>query len=120
MKKLFQEIFEIDQVQGIIFLSFTGETIYTEFIPGIPEKLQKNNWSLIASVLKEIKEAEIIYDSSKLYIFRAESGYLIIVMDKSTPFALVRLNCSIIQPALNSEKWKPKKLGRFFRRKNGE
>ena len=120
MQELFQDILDIDRVRGVIFISFNGDTIYDEFTSGSSGVLEEHDWAPIAGILTGIEEAEIIYDDCMLYILKAETGYLIIVMGRSAPIALVRLNCSIIQPALHSKKEKPKGLGRFFRRKNGD
>lgn len=120
MQELFKDILDIDQVRGVIFISFAGDTIYNEFRSGSSGALGQKNWSSFATALSETLEAEIIYDRCMLYILKAETGFLIVVMDKSAPIAMVRLNCAIIQPALTGKKGTSRGLGRFFRRKNGD
>lgn len=120
MQKLFQDILDIDQVQGVIFISSAGDTLYNDFSGDVPVELKEKNWASVANILSGIREAEFIYDQSRLYILTVETGYLITVMSNFASIALVRLACSIIQPALGRKKERPKGLSRFFRRKTGE
>jgi len=116
MKDLFADILEIDDVQGVMFLSFDGKLLFKEFGSHPAEEIENKNWDSFISVLNGVREVEMIFENNRLYIKRAGSGYIVIVMGSFAPVAMVRLNCNIILPALDQIKKKPKGFGRFFRK----
>jgi len=73
-------------------------------------------WQSFIDLIDGVREADLIYKKSRIYIREAPVGYLIIVMEIYAPVALVRLNCDILLPTLK-EKTETKGLGRFFKRK---
>ncbi len=117
MKKLFKEILEINNVEGVIFLSFEGETIYREFSREFPKeadlKNRKVRWAMLIEALDGAREADAVFEERRVYIRKAESGYLVVVMDVYAPIAMVRLNCDIILPELKKRKASKGLLGLF-------
>lgn len=60
----------------------------------------ENGWDRFAQSLKDIREADFLYGNNRIYIKKAETGYLLIVMGLLAPFAMVRMSCDMISPAL--------------------
>jgi len=116
MKALFKDILDTENVHGVMLLSFEGKAVYQEFNPSVSPNIDPHEWSALTSLLKDIDEAEIVFDHCLLYVIRSTGGFVLVVMGRQAPIAMVRLNCSIILPSLGPTKFKPKGLARFFRR----
>ena len=117
MDKLFKDILDIEGVTAVILFDFNGDPVYKNFKTSPSKEFEGKNWAALMGVLGQIQETEVVFDDCMMYTVRSELGFLFIVMDKSAPVALVRLNCSVILPSLNQQDSKPKHLGRFFKRK---
>ena len=117
MKDLFKDILDIEDVHGIIFLSFDGEPVFSEFVAHQPEEYADGNWPAFVRAFNKVHEAELVFENIRFYIRRAGSGYILIVMERFALTAMVRLNCDILLPSLDPIKKKPKGLGRFFKKK---
>ncbi len=101
MKKLFNDILNMEDVDGIMLFSFKGELIYKLFLSPLPEEPEnKGWWGLFIRSLNGVREADLIFEKSKFYIRKTEIGYLIILMGIFVPTAMVRLNCDMMLPAL--------------------
>ena len=117
MKERFKDILDIEDVQGVLFLNFDGKVIFSEFLSQLPEKLQAINWLLFIHTLNGVQEAELVFENSRCYIRRTETGYIFVVMGEVALIEMIRLNCDILLPAFEHQKKKPKGLGRFFKRR---
>ena len=105
MKKIFNDILSIEDVSGIILFSFKGELIFKEFkSPLSREPETRDWWGLFIRSLNGVREADLIFEKSKLYIRKTEIGYLIILMGIFVPTAMVRLNCDMLLPTLKQIK----------------
>ena len=118
MKVLFKDIVGVKDVQGVAFISFDGESVFQEFKSPLLEKIPPRNWALLIESLQDAFEVEVAFENSMLYIIKAESGFLLVFMGKTTPIAMVRLNCSIILPELGRKGSQRKGIGRLFRKKH--
>ena len=117
MKKLFNDILDMEDVNGIMLFSFKGELIYKLFLSPLPEEPEnKDWWGLFISSLNGVKEADLVFEKCKFYIRKTEMGYLIILMGIFVPTAMVRLNCDMLLPALNQIKMPRKEKGIFKRK----
>jgi hypothetical protein len=117
MKKLFDDILNMEDVDGIMLFSFKGDLIYKLFLSPLPEEPEnKDWWGLFITSLNGVREADLIFEKRKFYIRKAEMGYLIILMGIFVPTAMVRLNCDMLLPALNQIKT-PRKGKRLFKKK---
>ncbi|MFC1815253.1 hypothetical protein ACFL0M_04770 [Thermodesulfobacteriota bacterium] len=116
MKAQFHDILDVEDVQGVMFLSFEGDLVLKQFNANMPAGLADRDLTSLVSTLDKIKEAELIYDNCMIYIIRARSGYILVVMGRFAPIAMVRLNCGIILPSLDKTGKKPKGLARLFRK----
>jgi len=101
MKKLFNDILNMEDIDGIMLFSFKGELIYKVFLTPLPEEPEnKGWWGLFIRSLNGVREADLIFEKSKFYVRKTEIGYLIILMGIFVPTAMVRLNCDMLLPAL--------------------
>lgn len=87
----------------------------SHFVSEIPQLENKDFWEVFINAIKEIREADVVFEHQRIYIRRSEIGYLIILMDIYAPIAMVRLNCDIILPQLKNKKGS-KGFMRFFKR----
>lgn len=117
MDTLFQDILETKGVTGVMLLDFDGAPVYQKFNSSQPRQLKEKNWPEFIAGLSSVQEAEVVFEQVLVYITRVIPGFLFILMDRSAPVALVRLNCNILLPSLNQPEEKPKGLGRFFKKK---
>ena len=117
MKDLFKDIIDIEDVRGIIFLSFDGKPVFREFVSHRPQEFNDKNWPAFVQAFNGIHEAELVVENIRFYVRRTGSGYILIVMGRFALTAMVRLNCDILLPSLEQIKKKPKGLGRFFKKK---
>ena len=119
MKKLFKDILSMEDVKGIMLLSFEGELIFKDFLSLAPfvEDPANIDWKdLFIDSLDGVREADMVYEKCRLYARKTSSGYLLILMGIYAPVAMVRLNCDILLPLL--KKVTPSRgLGRIFKRK---
>jgi hypothetical protein len=115
MKERFKDILDLEDVQGVLFLSFDGKVVFSEFLSRLSEKFKAINWLLFIHTLKGIQEAEFIFENSRCYIRRAKTGYILVIMGKIALIEMVRLYCDILLPTFEQQKKKPKGLGRFFK-----
>ncbi len=117
MKKLFKDILNMEDINGIMLFSFKGELIFKLFLSPLAEEPEnKDWWGLFIRSLNGIREADLIFEKSKFYIRKTEIGYVIILMGIFVPTAMVRLNCDMVLPAL--KRMKISKRGKsIFKRK---
>jgi len=115
MKKRFKDILDLEDVKGVFFLNFDGKAIFSEFLSQGPENFKDINWLLFTHTIKGVQEAELVFENSRCYIRRTKTGYIFVVMGKTAPIEMVRLNCDILLPAFEPQKKKPKGFRRFFK-----
>ena len=117
MKELFRQILGMKDVKGIMLLSFEGEIIFEEFsspLSGKPES--KGWWRLFIHSLNRTIEADLVFEKSRIYVRRTETGYLLILMGVLASSAMIRLNCDTLLSSLE-QKNNAKGLRRFFKKK---
>ena len=115
MKERFKDILDLEDVQGVLFFSFDGKVIFSEFLSGRHEKFKAINWLLFINTLKGIQEAEFIFENSRCYMRKAKTGYLLVIMGETALIEMVRLHCDILLPTFEKQEKKPKGLRRFFK-----
>ena len=117
MKELFRDILSIDDVKGVMLFSFKGELIFKEFLYPLSEEPETREWwPLFIDSLQGVREADIVYENSRLYIRKTDLGYLLILMGLFAPVAMMRLNCDILLPSLEKV-GVTKGLVHFFKKK---
>jgi hypothetical protein len=105
----------MEDVVGVLFLSFTGELVFHEFSNPRSPNFGHKNWRQFVRTLDGIHETDLIFDRGRIYIRRTDIGYLCILLRKTGPIAMLRLNCDILMPALKPSK-APGKLSRLFKK----
>ena len=115
MKALFKDIIDIEDVQGLLFISFDGKLIFEQFLSNVPKGIKHLNWPVFIQSLDNIQEAEFIFENSRFYIRRTGTGYIFVLMGESGHIEMVRLNCDILIPSMEQTQKKPKGLGHFFK-----
>lgn len=121
MKDIFNEIHAIDNINASLFFSEDGNLILYEAkdftgytSENIHEFSQTLDWKWIVYKFRDIVEAELVFTKYRVYIRKADSGFLVILMGLMAPIEVVRLNVDLLMPELNSLK-KSKGIGRFFK-----
>ena len=108
MKDLFKDIFDIDDVHGVMFLPIKGKDVFSEFVSQQSIKIGDVNWIPFIHSLNGIHEAELIFEKKRLYLRRAGMGYILVVMGKAGLTEMVRLNCDVLISSLEQTKKKHK------------
>ena len=117
MKSIFSELLALDDVDGVMLFSFEGELMLKEFSSSAPGPLEDwHRWSLFIGSLKEVREAELVFERKRIYVRETDSGYLLIITGEFAPMAMMRLNCDLILPQIKTM-GRPRGLKRFFVRK---
>lgn len=102
METLFQDILSLDHVHGIMLLSPDGDRLVEKFPSPQPHGVPAEyGWRRFVQAMGDIREADLLFGKKRIYIRKADSGYLLIVMGLTTPVAMVRMNCDMILPLLN-------------------
>ena len=123
MNSIFDEIFTTEGIQGVLFFTPEGGLLFSRFVPPLSREIDGDqtvstlsgsiDWLLLSEVFGAADETEIIFEKRRIYIKKIKNGYLFIIMGNFIPIALVRLNCEIIIPELETMK-KQRGLARFF------
>lgn len=92
-------ILNIDGVHGVMFISFEGKSVYKEFVSRPTKKIEEINWLSMFNTLNGIQEAELVFENSRFYLRRAETGFIVVIMGEIVPIEMVRFNCEILLPS---------------------
>jgi predicted regulator of Ras-like GTPase activity (Roadblock/LC7/MglB family) len=116
MGNSFEELFSLNDVKGLMLVSFDGQLLFKKFAGTLSQEPKSDDsWALFIHSLRGAAEAEVFYEKGRIYIRRTESGYLFVVTGVATPMALVRLNCDLLAPAMKKI-IKRDRLKNLFRR----
>lgn len=109
MKFNFDDILSIEGVQGVFLISNDGRYLCGQLrsLPEIHTKtagmipLQKDlsvpiDWTGLINAMGKIQELELIFEKGKCYIQKSQNGHLVVILDKSAPTGMIRLNCEIL------------------------
>ena len=119
MQDIFQEVINMDDVRGVMFLAPDGGIRFYKFAQESITAPEKIDWlPLMLAELQGMEEAELVYERARLYIRSSSTGVLFVWAEDMANLSRIRLNCDV---ALNSweqsgsQQSKGKKRG-FFRR----
>jgi len=104
MKEYFQEILSISEVQWTIFLTPDGKPVFIE--PSSKELADASMWQRLLAEITPINEVDLIYGKKRVYIRNAGSGYIVVIMDRFSNSAMIKLQCDVIIPSLKKMKIK--------------
>jgi hypothetical protein len=110
MKKIFSDILAMEDVRGVVVSSFDGEILFTE-----PSLEIERSLPLFIRALGTTREADLIFEKSRIYVRRTDMGYLVILLGLFASGAMLRLHVDMVLPSLK-EKEKGKGLRSLFRR----
>ena len=117
MNHFFKDIIAIDGVKGILLFSPEGRLHFQELNYPFHEDPARQDWSFVPLMMKNIREADLVYENSRFYLRSTAAGCLLVVMERTTPISLVRLSCDMAIPALKKQAGVSKGIMRFFKRK---
>jgi hypothetical protein len=105
MKDLLEDILKMEDVHGILLVSPEGEVLFEEFNTP-PSKGHGSDKSLpqVIRALKDIREADLVFEKTRLYIRKTDAGYFMVPMGQFASAAMVRLNCDMLLPSLKQVK----------------
>jgi hypothetical protein len=110
MKEIFNDILAIEDVHGVVFTSFEGEILFTE-----PSVETERSLPLFIRALGTIREVDLIFEKSRIYVRRTDTGYLVVLLGQFASGAMLRLHVDMVLPSLK-EKGKGKGLRSLFKR----
>jgi len=102
-KKIFQNLLSFDDVQGIIFLSHSGERLFSEYEGETGSDLDNFDWSAFTHAFKCVREAELVFGNNRIFYRRTELGQFIIIIGWFATIAMIRLKCNELIPAVNPD-----------------
>jgi hypothetical protein len=110
MKEILGDILAMEEVRGVVVCSSEGEILFMEPRLEIEESLP-----LFIRALGNIREADLIFEKSRIYVRRTETGYLVVLLGLFASGAMLRLHVDMALPSLK-ERGKGKGLRSLFRR----
>ena len=116
LKALFEDILSIEDVRGVMLLSFEGKLVFGKFLSPLSNDPEKNDWAPFVDSLNGVTEVDLVFQESRIYIRKADVGFLLILMGAFAPAATIRLNCDILLPSLK-QIGSGKGWGRLFKRR---
>jgi len=120
MKDIFKDILGIDGVKGVVMFSDAGKLLLSKFSDNNREeesRIENINWEAFAIELKDLAEAEFVFERNRFYIRKSRSGFLLVVLEDIAPVSMVRLNCEIVLPTLDRMKPGTGRLSQILRKK---
>ena len=100
----------IEDVRGVMFLSFEGEVLFME-----PHLEVGRSLPLFVEALGTIREADLIFEKSRIYVRRTDTGVLVVLLGLFASGAMLRLHVDMVLPFLK-DRGKGKGLRSLFRR----
>lgn len=114
MKELFHDLMKTDGIRGVAVLSLKGELLFEHARDSAFAGVRTGNWRPFAAALADVREADLVFQTLRVYIRRAEIGHVIVFLEVSAQPAMIRLNCDLLLPGLRRQPAR-KGLMRFFR-----
>ncbi|MFP3927678.1 MAG: hypothetical protein ACLFUP_02140 [Desulfobacteraceae bacterium] len=117
MESRLEEILGIEDVKGVFLVSADGRVLAGLKAPGeSPPEPGPEDWWPLVRAMRETREADLVFERSRLYVREASGDYLAVLMGHFAPVAKVRLNCDLLLPAIEKARGS-RGLSRFFKRK---
>lgn len=104
------DILAMEDVQGVVFLSFEGEVLFME-----PDLEIERSLPLFVQALGSTREADLIFEKSRLYVRRTDTGVLVVLLGLFASGAMLRLHVDMVLPSFK-DRGKGKGLRSLFRR----
>ncbi len=120
MKDIFKDLVSIEGVHGAIVLDPAGAVVAKRFSDQYlrdTTAVEAFGWEPLLTELGELTEADFVFDQGRIYLRKLQAGFLLVIMDDIAPIAMVRLNCEILMPELDTMKAFSSRIGRIFKKK---
>ncbi|SCY40825.1 hypothetical protein [Desulfoluna spongiiphila] len=125
MANHFDDLFSIDGVQGVFYISDTGKPLVAELSSSHGDSdhecreaqaflTEKMRWRDMAPLVDGATEGEILFDALRVYYRRTVDGILYILMAPQCVAAMVRMTCDLISTDIDKSR-KSRGFGRFFK-----
>lgn len=101
MKKLFADLLNLKDVNGIMVVSFDGDLIFDDFTSPLSERPESRDWKPFVESLNGAKEANLVFEKGTLYVRETKLGYLVVSMGFLASAPMVRLTCDVLLPSIN-------------------
>ena len=95
MQEIFQGITKIKGVEGVFFVQPDGQPIFQWTAPDAADSIGEAPWDSLDRAFPAMREIELLFTKRRVYMVRADNGFLIVVMDLHAPAAGMRLDCKI-------------------------
>ena len=106
MQKILDDIVQLDHVRGCLIISPAGQVVGSVFASAPPNASETFSWSGLINQIDGIKEADIQFAETRIYVRQSPGGYLVILMEPYAVLAMIRLQCDVLFSALLKEKSK--------------
>jgi len=103
MKTIFKDLLNLDDVQGIIFLSHRGKRLFSVYNGETSSDLKAFDWSAFSNAFTCVREAELVFGNNRIFYRRAELGQVMIIMGWFATIAMIRLKCNELLPAISPD-----------------
>lgn len=110
MKEILSDILAMEEVQGVVVCSPEGEILFRE-----PPMEMERSLPLFIRALGGIREADLIFEKSRIYVRKTEMGYLVVLLGLFGSAAMLRLHVDMALPSLKESR-KGKSLRSLFKR----
>ncbi len=100
LKTIFKDLLNLDDVQGIVFLSHRGKRLLCEYKGETRKDLKEFDWTAFTNAFKCVREAELAFGNNRIFYRRSELGQVIIIMGWFATIAMIRLKCNELLPAI--------------------
>jgi len=105
MKEILKDILSINGVKGVLLMSKDGKLLYESIKANTSTGHQRyTNWKKLIDILGKNREADFVFDKGRVYMRETGNGYMLISMEGYASIAMVKLNCDIVLPQLNTAK----------------
>jgi hypothetical protein len=116
MKELFKDILGLDGVRGVMLFGADGSILFQSLMAeGQGFDTRKLDFQKLTALLGRVREADLVFQSGRIYVRKSEIGYILIVLEAMVSIAMVKLNCDILLPMLKADKL-AKARKSFFRK----
>ena len=114
IQNILHDIAQIDHVLGCLLISTEGQVLWAEFGTQPANAPESFPWVDLINQLNGIKDADVVFSETRIYLRQSEDGYLVIFMEPYAVPAMIRLQCDTQLSILQKEK--AKGLRRFFKK----
>jgi hypothetical protein len=105
MKEFFKDILGLNGVAGVILFGPDGSILYQSPVAeGRRFDIRQLDFQKLATLLARVREADLVFQGGRIYVRKAEIGFMLIVLEAMVSIAMVKLNCDILLPMLKPDK----------------